>query len=783
MIKNAMVIGAGVMGAQIAGHLANCGLDVLLIDILPFDENEKDRSAYANAGKKGLAKLRPAPLMDPKDANRIQTGNIEDDLKRVDEFDWILEVVIEKLEIKQDLFKKIDEYRKTDSIVTSNTSGISIAEISDGLSENFQEHFLGTHFFNPPRYLHLMELIPGPKTKENILSYMEDFMSRQIGKGVVICKDTPNFIGNRVGVHALMLPFAAMQEFKLNISEVDFLTGPLLGRPKSASFRTADVVGLDTMIHVLNTLNTKLTDDPEKETFVVPDVLQKLVENKALGNKTGVGFYKKTKEKGKTVILTLDMNDGEYKAMPKPEFAEIGDFVKLPNLGERLKKLVDAGGNASDFIWRVLSKTFYYAALTCKEIAHDIQSVDEAIKFGFGWEMGPFEMWDVLGLHETAKRMRKDGIEIPEWVDSHIEKKHTSFYNYSSDGRKGMADPFKGGWMAYRQNGIHLETSKKMRPIISHNDSTTLVDIGDGILCLEFHSPMNSAGKEVIQSIIDACKTAEDHHKGLVIGNHGQHFCVGANLKELVGEAIDGNMDLVSSMIKKFQDASMSIKYCGVPVIVAGHGMALGGGCEFIIHSPHPVLAAESYIGLVEIGVGLLPAGGGTKEMAIYCSDAYQKTGVWNASLTHALETLGMAKVSGSAHEANLLYLNGRAEIVMNKELLIEDAKKVALHLNNVGYMPGSPRKDILVSGADGYANLDLALYLYEESKMISKYDGLIAREIAKILTGGGITNPTLVTEEYLLELELDSFVKLLENEKTIARIEHMLKKGKPLRN
>ena len=785
MIKNAMVIGSGVMGAQIAGHLANCGLEVLLIDIVPPDEavRKKDKNAFANNGKKNLIKLKPAPMMLPEFLDKIQTGNIEDDLKRINEFDWVIEVIIEKKEIKQDLFKKIDSYLDRDVIISTNTSGISITELAEGLSLKFKKNFIGTHFFNPPRYLHLMELIPSADTNPSILQKLTEFMSTRLGKGVVLCKDTPNFIGNRVGVFAMMSPIQSMNKYNLSVDEVDFLTGPLIGRPKSATFRTADVVGLDTLMHVLNTLITKLKDESEKAVFQVPEVIQKLVANKALGDKTGSGFYKKSKKDGKTVILTLDFKKMDYAESAPFEFPEIKEFLKHPDLGEKIAKIVKAGGRAGDFIWEILSKTMCYAAQTVCEIAHDIQSVDEALKFGFGWEIGPFEIWDAMGLEETVKRMEKDGLKVPAWVKKHIEGKHTSFYQFGEDGRKGMADPFKGGWMAFKTRGLRLEAAKKQRPLIRDNKSASLVDLGDGVLCLEFHSMMNSAGKEIIESIIEATQISQDKYKALVIANHGKNFCVGANLKELLEATKNKDFALARKMIAQFQKASMSIKYCGVPVVVAAHGMALGGGCEFIMHSQFPILSAEAYIGLVEIGVGLIPAGGGTKEMTISVSDAYQKSGDWNKPLKKAFETVGMSKVSGSGIEGSSLYLNGRAEIVMNDDLLLSNAKTKALWLSQGRYVAKTPRKDILVSGNDGYSNLDLGIYLYEQSKMISPYDAVIGRAIARILTGGGVTNVTKVSEEYLLELELDTFISLLENEKTVARIEHMLKAGSALRN
>jgi len=785
MIKSAMVIGSGVMGAQIAGHLANCGLEVLLIDMLPPDEAtcKKDRNAFANNGKKNLLKLKPNPMMLPELLDKIQTGNIEDHLKQINEFDWVIEVIIEKKEIKQELFKKIDGFLERDVIISSNTSGISIKELTEGLSNKFKRNFLGTHFFNPPRYLHLMEIIPGEDTNPNILNRLSEFMSLRLGKGVVLCKDTPNFIGNRVGVYAMMSPIQAMKKYKMTVEEVDFLTGPLIGRAKSATFRTADVVGLDTLGHVLNTLITKLKDESEKAVFQVPEVIQKLIANKSLGDKTGSGFYKKSKKDGKTIILSLDLNSMNYNESLPVEFPEIKDFLKTPDLGSRIAALVKAGGRAGDFLWDIISKTLCYAAQTVCEIAHDIQSVDEALKFGFGWEIGPFEIWDAMGLEETSNRMVKDGLNVPAWVKKHIENKHGSFYHFGEDGRKGMADPFKGGWMAFKSRGLRLENAKRQRPVIRSNKSATIVDLGDGVICLEFHSFMNSAGKEIIESIIEATQIAQDKYKALVIANHGKNFCVGANLKELLECVKAKDLELARKMIAQFQRASMSIKYCGVPVVVAAQGMALGGGCEFIMHSPYPVVSAEAYIGLVEIGVGLIPAGGGTKEMTIMISDSFQKTGEWNKPIKKAFETIGMAKVSGSGMEASALYLGNRAEVVMNDDLLLSSAKTKALWLSEGRYLPRLPRKDIVVSGTDGYSNIDLGLYLYEQSKMISAYDALIGRAIAKILTGGGVSNVTKVSEEYLLELELDAFIKLLENEKTIARIEHMLKVGSALRN
>ena len=791
-IKKVAVLGSGVMGSGIAAHLANIGIPVKLLDIVPREltgdeqkkgltiEDKQVRNRLAQTAIQKLLKQKPAPLTSKKNLSLIEAGNFEDDLPKIGDCDWIIEVVVERLDIKQSVFAQIDEYRKPGTIVSSNTSGISIEAMAEGRSEDFRKHFLGTHFFNPPRYLKLLEVIPTKDTDPEVLQAMKLFGEDVLGKGVVEAKDTPNFIGNRVGTYGLLVTVREMIERGYSVGEVDSVTGPLIGRPTSATFRTLDVVGLDTFAHVAKNVYDNVSNEEEKKVFEVPEFMTKMLENGWLGSKSGQGFYLK---KGKE-ILELDPSTLEYTERKKLKAPSLEMAKQEKGAARKLKALIYADDRVGELLWNVISPTLVYSAELLGEIADDIMAIDQAMKWGFGWQLGPFEIWDAIGVEKSVAKMEEEGVSVPVWVKEMIENGQTSFYK---EGGNGTLFYTNGDYKeaAVNEKAINLKQLKKQKGVIKKNSGASLIDIGDGVALLEFHSPNNAIGFDIIQMINYAIDEVEKNYKGLVIGNQGKNFCVGANLAMILMEVQDDNIFDVDMIIRQFQQAMMKIKYSRKPVVAAPHNMTLGGGAEICLPAARIQASTETYMGLVETGVGLLPGGGGNKELYIKHLDNLPN-GV-DFDLTQiaikVFETIATAKVSTSGEEARDNNFLGAADgISVNPDHQLYDAKQAVLALANTGYK-APVRKKIPVSGEPGYAALLLGAQTMLYSGYISEHDLKIAQKIAYVLAGGKVPYGTEVDEQYLLDLEREAFISLVQEAKSQARMQHMLVKGKPLRN
>ncbi len=798
-IRKAAVLGAGVMGAQIAAHLANAGISSYLLDVVPqeADDEEKKkgltlqdkavRNRFASAGLKRALGFKPAPLFTKEKASYITVGNFEDDLEKVAEVDWIVEVIVEKLGPKRELLKKVDQLRRPGTIVSSNTSGIPIFQIAEGLSDDFRKHFLGTHFFNPPRYLYLLELIPTPDTMPEVVSFMRDFAAETLGKGAVICKDTPNFIGNRIGVAAMMYVIHKMVERDYTIEEIDAITGPASGKPKSATFRTGDIVGLDTLIHVADNLYEAVPQDELRDYFKVPGFITEMQKRSWLGEKTKSGFYKRTKnEEGETEILTLDYRTMEYRRRIKASFGSIEMGKNIDSAAERIANLAYVKDRGGDFFWDATASLLIYSANRIPEIADDIIGIDNAMKWGFGWELGPFETWDAIGVQRSVERMKADGRQIPKNVTEMLASGAKSFYtekngvpmyyDFKSSGYKPVPAPGK-------LISLGLETRKGR--VIKSNSGASLIDIGDSVMCLEFHSKANVIGEDVIRVAEYGLEKLESGFDAMVIANQGKYFSAGANLMLILMLAQEGEFDDIDQAIRLFQGMDMKIKYSPKPIVVAPFNMTLGGGCEMALHAPRVRASAETYMGLVEVGVGLIPAGGGTKEML--ARSLSRASRVADADLMplvrEVLETIGTARVATSAEEAKMLgYLRPTDGISMNGRFLVHDAKATALAMAQEGYRPPEKNK-IVAAGQMVLSALKLGLYLWKESGQITEYEFEIGKKLAYILTGGDLTSPQEADEEYFLDLEREAFLSLCGERKTQERMQYMLKNNKPLRN
>ncbi|MCZ0756591.1 3-hydroxyacyl-CoA dehydrogenase/enoyl-CoA hydratase family protein [Anoxybacillus sp. J5B_2022] len=790
-IKRAVVLGSGVMGSGIAAHLANVGIPTLLLDIVPREltkeeeakgltlEHKEVRNRFVNQALQKLLKQKPAPLMSKEKLALIEVGNFEDDFHRLAEADWIIEVVVERLDVKQSVFAKVDEVRKPGSIVSSNTSGISIEAMAEGRSEDFKKHFLGTHFFNPPRYLKLLEVIPTKDTDPNVVSFMKTFGEDVLGKGVVMAKDTPNFIANRIGTYGLLVTVKEMMNGGYSVGEVDSVTGPLIGRPKSATFRTLDVVGLDTFVHVANNVFEKVEGE-EKEAFRVPDFMKSMLEKGWLGSKSGQGFFLK---KGKE-ILELNYETLEYEPSKKLKTPATEASKQAKGVANKLKALVYADDRAGTLLWNILSSVLLYSAKLLGEIADDIVAIDRAMKWGFGWELGPFETWDAIGLEQSVRKMQAEGREIPAWVTEMLEKGHTSFYK-TENGNVLFYD--RGEYKAVEENAkvIHIQRLKEEKGVIKKNSGASLIDLGDDVALLEFHSPNNAIGLDIVQMINYALEEVDRNYKGLVIGNQGKNFCVGANLAMILMEAQDDNYFEIELVVRQFQQAMMNIKYSPKPVVAAPFAMTLGGGTEICLPSARIQAAAETYMGLVEVGVGLIPGGGGNKELYIKHLNSFPKGVEFDLQkvANKVFETIAMAKVSTSAVEARELnFLNNTDGISMNGDHLLYDAKQAVISLYDSGYQ-APVRKKVPVVGETGYATLLLAAQSLHLSGYITDHDLTIAKKLAYVIAGGNVPYGTEVDEQYLLDLEREAFLSLVGEPKSQARMQHMLVKGKPLRN
>jgi 3-hydroxyacyl-CoA dehydrogenase len=800
-IEKAAVLGAGTMGAQIAAHLANAGIPTLLLDIVPTEpspeeharglslESREVRDRVARAGLEAAKKAKPAAFFTPERAALVTPGNFEDDLPRIKDCDIVIEAVVERLDIKRGLFERVEKYRKPGSVVASNTSGIPIRQIAEGFSEEFRAHFLGTHFFNPPRYLHLVELIRTEWTRPEVSCAVYGFLDRRLGKGVVVAKDRPNFIANRIGTYGALVTLSVLGEGGFTIEEVDKITGPALGRPKSATFRTFDLVGLDVLAHVARNLYEAVPEDEERAVYRLPEFVERMVSQGILGDKTKGGFYQKRKgEGGRSDIWTLDVASLEYRPPQKAKLPSLDAAKNIEDTRARVKSLFWGKDRVGEFLWQTSSRVFAYAANRIPEIADTVVEVDRAMKWGFGWELGVFEAWDAVGVEKVVNRWKEEGTTVPANVQKMLDAGATSFYK-SEGGRESFFDFESGEYKpAGEQPGVVVLKSLKDRTgVIKRNAGASLLDLGDGVACLEFHSKMNSIGGDTLQMLKTALAEVEKNFVGLVVGNQGQNFSVGANLMLVLLGAQEEDWDELDLAIRAFQQATMSLRYSPKPVVVAPFQMTFGGGCEMTLHADRARAAAETYIGLVEVGVGLVPAGGGTKEMLVRALDSIPP-GVSEADpfpfVKRAFETIAMAKVATSAAEAKTLgFLREEDSYSMNADRLVADAKQEVLALASTGYTQPRQRADVLALGNAALSTVKLGIHQMKRGGFISDYDAFIGEKLAKILTGGDLNHETRVSEQYLLDLEREAFLSLCGQRQTQERIAHMLKTGKPLRN
>jgi 3-hydroxyacyl-CoA dehydrogenase len=796
-IRTVAVIGSGVMGSRIAAHFAGIGVQVLLLDIIPKEadaaeqakgltlESKAVRNRIVNAALQATLKGKPSAVYTKEVAANIQIGNIEDDLQRIAAADWIIEVVIENLGIKKQIFERIEQYRKPGTLITSNTSGIPIHLMSEGRSEDFRQHFCGTHFFNPPRYLRLLEVIPAPETKPEVISFLMDYGDRFLGKTTVLCKDTPAFIANRVGVFGFMAVFHAMQQLGLNVDEVDTLSGTVMGRPKSATFRTGDVVGLDTLVHVAKGLVENVPGDEALDLFKLPPFLEQMIEKKWLGDKTGQGFYKKEKgDGGKSEILTLNLQTLEYGPKQKSKFATLEAAKPVDDLAQRLKVLYNGQDKAGEFYKLFHHLLFAYVSHRIPEISDELYKIDDALKAGFGWEIGAFESWDALGVAKILEKMKAAGVEVAPWVQEMLDAGNTTFYKTENGQRKYYDIPSKT-YKAIPGTGSFIILEHYDDKTVWKNSACKLVDIGDGVVALSWNTKMNSIGGEVLEGVMKSVALAEERYKGLVIANSGANFSAGANVGLIFMFAAEQEYDELDFAVRQFQQTTMRLRYSSIPVVVAPHGMTLGGGCEMCLHADAVQAAAESYIGLVELGVGLIPGGGGTKEMAMRAADRNLKEDVELNYLQQLFINIGTAKVSTSAAEAYELRILRKSTdaISMNPDRRVADAKRKVLLLNDQGYTQPIQRTDIKVQGRAGLGPLLAGTHGMRLGNYISDYDQLIAEKLAYVMCGGDLSQPTLVSEQYLLDLEREAFLSLSGQRKTLERLQSILQTGKPLRN
>jgi len=774
-LRRVAVLGAGTMGSRIAAHFANAGFPVDLLDVVLPDQ--RNRNAAALAGIENAAKQRPGAFFTDRAMGLIAPGNFDDDLERLSGCDWIIEAVAENLEIKRSLWYRVAAVSKAGTILSTNTSGIPLAHISEGFAEEFRRHFLGTHFFNPPRYLHLAEIIPGAETAEEVLQWVSNFCDLHLGKGVVRCKDTPNFIANRIGCFFGATIHKLTVDGDYTIEEVDALTGPAIGMPKSASFRLIDIVGLDVWCHVLRNLHEAAPGDPARDLFVPPELMERMLERGWLGEKRGQGFYKRVGKGAAKEIHALDRKTMEYHPAQKPRFPAIDAARNIEDLPQRLRTLVAGEDRAGQFLWKVFRDLCIYSASMVPEISERVVEIDCAMRWGFAFKMGPFELWDALGVPETVERMGREGCAVPMNVAMMLASGAKSFYQAADHGRepgKRYFDLKGGGYedLEKRPGVLVLSDLKRARGVVKKNAGASLVDLGDGALCLEFHSKMNSLGDDIVQMVASAIEETSRGFEALVIANQGENFSVGANLMLLLLGSQEGEWDELDAAVRRFQQAGMAIKYAAKPVVSAPFGMTLAGGCELAIHAGRVQASAETYMGLVETGVGLIPAGGGCKEMLMRLGNAKA-----------AFELIGYAKVSSSAANARELgFLREKDGISMNPERLIADAKAEALAMA-ASWAPGAPREDVAVEGDAGYALLRMGLYLAREGGYITEYDAVVGEKLAHVLSGGRLTGTQKVSEQYLLDLEREAFLSLCGNRKTQERMQHMLKTGKALRN
>ena len=789
LIKQIAVLGSGVMGSRIACHFAGAGFPVLLLDLLPKDlpDNAKpdQRNRIAREALQAAIKSNPSPVYDTAVVNKIKVGNFTDDLHKIGQCDWVIEVVVERLDIKQQLFTEVEKYRKPGTIISSNTSGIPISQMTVGRSDDFKKHFCGTHFFNPPRYLRLLEIIPTPDTDRGMVEFLMDFGDRFLGKTTVLCKDTPAFIANRIGVFGMMAIMQVQAKMGLSVDEIDALTGPIIGRPRSATFRTADVVGLDTLVRVAKGVADNCPNDEARDQFNIPSWLDQMVAKNWLGDKTGQGFFKKTKTaSGEKEIRTLNLHTLEYEPRRKPKFASVEAAKQVDALTERLKMLVSAPDKAGEFYKHFHYGLFAYVSHRIPEISDELYRVDDALMAGFGWEIGAFESWDVLGVQRTVEAMEKAGHVVADWVKEMLAAGIKSFYKLEQ-GKRYCYDPATRSYQALPGGDAYLMPSHRSEQTVWKNNSCRLVDLGDSVLGLHWNTKMGSIGGDVLSGIQTAVDKAEQGGKALVIANEGLNFSVGANVGMIFMLAIEQEYDELDLAIRFFQNTMMRVRYSATPVIVAPHGMTLGGACELNLHADGCCPAAETYTGLVELGVGVIPGGGGTKEFVLRASDEMHPNEPETITLKNRFLSIATAKVATSAHEGfNLgIYRKGQDRIVMNQNRRVSEAKSLALYRLEQGYVAPTPRSDIRVLGRSALGALYAGIHGMRTAGYATEHDSVVAKKLAYVMCGGDLSEPTLVSEQYLLDLEREAFLSLCGEKKTLERIQSVLKGGKPVRN
>ncbi|MCC9168272.1 3-hydroxyacyl-CoA dehydrogenase/enoyl-CoA hydratase family protein [Pontibacter harenae] len=796
-IKKVAVLGSGVMGSRIACHFANIGVQVLLLDIVPKEltpeeekkglslENKTVRNRLVDGHLQAAINSNPSPLYRKSDARLIKTGNFDDDMKDIATADWTIEVVVENLKIKKIVYDQVEQFRKPGTLISSNTSGIPIHLMLEGRSDDFKKHFCGTHFFNPPRYLKLLEIIPTPETDKDVVDFLMHYGDLYLGKTTVLAKDTPAFIANRVGIYGIMQTLKAMEKTGLTIDEVDKITGPIVGRPKSATFRTLDVVGLDTTINVANGLYQAGEKDESRDLFQIPGYVQQMAENKWLGDKTGQGFYKKTKDaKGKTEILTLDLNTMEYGPKQKVKFQSLEALKPVEDLRKRIQVFSRQTDKAAQFFNETLFGLFQYVSNRIPEISDELYRIDDALRAGFGWELGPFEYWDAIGAREGVQRMIESGYEPAAWVEEMLNSGKESFY-IVENGKRRYYDLESKEYKAIpgAENFIILNNLRGSS-LVWKNSGASLIDLGDGILNVEFHTKMNAMGGDVIQALNKGIDIAEKDFRGMVVGSDAANFSAGANVGLIYMYALDQDYDELNMIIRQFQNTMMRMRYSAIPVVGAPHGLTLGGGCELNLHCDHIQAAAETYMGLVEFGVGLIPGGGGTKEMTLRAADAYADGDIEYNDLKNVYLNIGMAKVSTSAKEAiDLGYIRAKDCITINNNRLIADAKAQAILLAEAGYTKPVQRTNIKVQGRGAMGMFLTGANAMYTGRYMSEHDLKISHKLAYVMCGGDLSYPTEVSEQYLLDLEREAFLSLTGERKTLERIQSILTTGKPLRN
>ena len=789
IIKKVAVLGSGVMGSRIACHFAGIGLQVLLLDIVPKEavESKKpsERNKIVNDALTAAIKSNPSPVYHKNVIKKITTGNFDDDMKKISDCDWVIEVVVERLDIKKQVYEKVEQFRKPGTLITSNTSGIPIHMLSEGRSDDFKKHFCGTHFFNPPRYLRLLEIIPTPDTDPAIIDFLMNYGDLYLGKTTVLCKDTPAFIANRVGVFSIMFLFGLVDKLGLSIDEVDALTGPILGRPKSATFRTADVVGIDTLVKVAKGVADNCPNDEARDVFNIPAWLQKIVDNNWLGDKTGQGFFKKTKGSGgEKEILTLDLKTFEYKARVKPKFATLETAKPIDDLYTRLKMLVAGQDKAGEFYRHFHYGLFSYISHRIPEISDELYRVDDAMMAGFGWEIGAFESWDVLGIEKTVKAMKEAGYKVAAWIDEMLAAGNKTFYTIEK-GKKLYYDQNSKTYKPLPGGDAFIVMSNYQDKQIWKNGSCKLYNLGDDVLGLQWFTKMGSIGGDVLAGIQTAIDKVEKNYKGLVIANEGANFSAGANVGMIFMLAIDQEYDELDMAIRMFQNTMMRARYSSIPVVIAAHGLTLGGACELSLHSDKCCPAAETYTGLVELGVGLIPGGGGTKEFILRASDEMHEDEPETITLKNRFLSIATAKVATSAFEGFDIgiYRKGLDEIVMNQGRRIAEAKKSVIEIYDSGYSMPVQRKDVKVLGQSALGALYAGINGMWRANYATDHDVVVAKKLAYVMCGGDLSEPSLVSEQYLLDLEREAFLSLCGEKKTLERIQSVLKGGKPVRN